>query len=245
MAAKPVYLTSDVHLGAIPDSTADRFHAWLEHAAAEASEIVINGDLFDFWFEYRTSIPRGHERTLDLLTNIIAGGVPVLLMGGNHDWWGGSYLRERIGVDFRQHPVVRELAGHRTFIAHGDGLGRGDLGYKMMSWVLRSPLTVGAFRQLPPRLGSWLGDRVSRTEDRGASGRGPHPGRVEELRRWATAKLTSDPSLDLIALGHTHQPELLEVEPGRWVLNSGDWVYHRNYVVLAEGEPPQLLDWES
>ena len=245
MASRPVFLTSDVHLGAVPAETEESFHRWLEHAAARASEIVINGDLFDFWFEFRSGIPKGHTRTLDLLTGIVAGGVPISLMGGNHDWWGGTHLTDKVGIRFYQDPLVRDLAGRRTLIAHGDGLGRGDLGYRMLRWVLRSPLTVGAFRQLPTTLGDWLADRVSRTETRGESGHRPSPVRAAELRTWALDQLDRDPTLELIALGHTHQPELLEPHPDRWILNSGDWVYRRTYVVLSKGEPPRILDWDG
>ncbi len=243
MSPPPVYLTSDVHLGAVPSDTEASFHRWLEHAAARASEIVINGDLFDFWFEYRNAIPKGYDKTLDLLRRVVEGGVPIQLLGGNHDWWGGRHLRDEIGIDFRQDPVLRDLAGRRTLIAHGDGLGRGDLGYRALRWMLRSPLTVTAFRQLPPSLGGWLGERVSRTDARGTSSRGPNPVRVAELRRWALWQLEEDASLGMVAVGHTHLPELIEPHPGRWVLNSGDWVYRRTYAVLAVGEPPRLLDW--
>ena len=182
MSPGPVYLTSDVHLGAVPADTERSFHRWLEAAAADASEIFINGDLFDFWFEYRWSIPRGHDRTLALLTDIVAGGVPVSLMGGNHDWWGGDFLTGEVGLTVHKDPVVRDLGGLTALIAHGDGLGRGDLGYRALRLLLRSRLTVGAFRLLPPWLGSWLGDRVSRTEARGDQGRGPNAERVAGAR---------------------------------------------------------------
>ena len=245
MSSRPVFLTSDVHLGAVPPETERSFHRWIETAATEASEILINGDLFDFWFEYRNSIPGGHTRTLDLLTRVVADGIPITLMGGNHDWWGGRHLTEQVGLIFHQDPIVRDVAGKRTLIAHGDGLGRGDMGYKILRWLLRSPLTVASFRQLPHGLGEWLGARVSRTNERRGSGHGPNPERVRELRTWALEKLDEDPSLELIALGHTHQPEVTEARTGRWILNSGDWVYRQTYVILSEGEPPELLDWNG
>ena len=137
MTAKPVYLASDVHFGSVPAEREEAFLAWMEEAAASASEIVLNGDLFDFWFEYRTGVPRGHDRVLDTLRSVVAAGVPVTLMGGNHDWWSGRYLREEVGVDFLQDPVVRSYAGLRTFLAHGDGLGKGDLGYLALRMLLR------------------------------------------------------------------------------------------------------------
>ena len=244
MSTKPVYLTSDVHLGAVDRSREEAFVAWLEHAAAAASRIVINGDLFDFWFEYRSTIPRGHTRVLGALARIVDSGVPVVLMGGNHDWWGGSYLRDEVGVEFHRDPVLLDLAGHRTFLAHGDGLGRGDLGYRLLRLLLRSRPTRWAFRWLHPDVGAWLARRVSDTENRGEEPSPSERARARALREWAAAKLREDPELDLVVLGHVHLPVLEEVEEGRFYLNAGDWVHHRSYAVLEPGRRPRLESWE-
>ncbi len=245
MISKPVYVTSDVHLGAVPPETVQSFLRWLEHAGARASEILLNGDLFDFWFEYRNAIPRGHTRVLGALADVVDAGVPVTLLGGNHDWWGGSYLTEEVGVSFHQESVRRSLGGLEALVAHGDGLGKGDLGYRMLKSVLRGRLTVGAFRWLHPDVGAWLARRVSRTGHRDHAANTATLARAEHVRQWALARLQEDPSLELVVLGHTHIPVLEEVTPGRFYLNAGDWVYRKTYAVLAPGEAPQLLDWEG
>lgn len=243
MTAKPVYLASDVHFGSVPAEREEAFLAWMQEAAACASEIVLNGDLFDFWFEYRTGVPRGHDRVLDTLKSVVAGGVPVTLMGGNHDWWGGRYLREEVGVDFLQHPVVRSYAGLRTFLAHGDGLGKGDLGYLALRILLRGRLTRFAFSLLTPDWGDRIAGRVSKTEHRWGEPTADDKARATALEAWAVSKLEAESDLDLVVLGHTHVPLLREVGAGRWYLNAGDWVYHTSYAVLREGHPPQLLTW--
>ena len=245
MSPRTVYLASDVHLGAAPPEREAAFLAWLRAIPGAADHLVLNGDLFDFWFEFRTGVPKGHDAPLRTLRDLVDAGVPVTLMGGNHDWWGGRYLREVVGVEFLQDPVVRSYAGLRTLLAHGDGLGRGDLGYKLMRLVLRGSLTRFAFSQLGPEVGGWVAGRVTKTPYRV---HGPEPDdrhRAEALAAWARAALSEDPTLDLVALGHTHVPRLDEVEPGRWYLNTGDWVYHCTYAVLREGEPPRLLTWEG
>ncbi|MEZ4414580.1 MAG: UDP-2,3-diacylglucosamine diphosphatase [Gemmatimonadota bacterium] len=245
MPMPSVYVTSDVHLGAVPRDTEAAFIRWLEHAGVNAGSVLINGDLFDFWFEYRSAVPRGHARVLGALATLVDAGVPVTLMGGNHDWWGGSFLRDEVGVEFLQEKVIRDLAGHRTLVAHGDGLGRGDLGYRMLKWLLRSPVTVAGFRWLHPDLGAWLAARVSRTGTRDHADNAATLARAEYVRGWAIERLAADPTLDLVLLGHTHIPGLEEVEPGRFYLNAGDWVYRRTYAVLTRGEAPRLLDWED
>lgn len=245
MSKKPVYLTSDAHLGALPPEREEAFLAWLEHAGSRASRIVINGDLFDFWFEYGSVVPRGFTRVLGTLRAIVDAGVPVLLMGGNHDWWGGSYLRDEIGLAFHQDPIRLDLAGHRTFLAHGDGLGRGDLGYRLLRLVLRGRLTRWAFRWLHPDVGAWVARKVSMTEHREEGPSNADEARSRILHEWAVEKLRAEPDLDLVVLGHTHLPVLDEVEDGRYYLNAGDWLHHATYAVLDEGSPPRLESWEG
>jgi UDP-2,3-diacylglucosamine hydrolase len=141
--------------------------------------------------------------------------------------------------------VIIELAGRRTFLAHGDGLGNGDLGYRLLRMVLRGGLTRWAFRWLHPDVGARIAQRVSATETRSA---GPTPddrARSRALESWARERLAADPSLDLLVLGHTHVPLVREVEPERWYVNSGDWVHHTSYVILEPGRPPELREWRE
>jgi UDP-2,3-diacylglucosamine hydrolase len=243
MPEKPVYLASDVHLGASPRAMEAAFLDWLAQVPRLASRLVLNGDLFDFWFEYRRGVPRGHERVLGLLRASVEAGVPVTLMGGNHDWWGGRYLREEVGLEFLQDPVVRVYAGKTTFLAHGDGLGRGDLAYRALRLLLRGRLPRWAFAQLGPDVGGLVARHVSSTDERWGEPTRDDRVRAAALAAWARAKLDACPQLDLVVLGHTHIPQLTEVSPGRWYLNPGDWVVNKSYAVLAEGEPPRLLTW--
>lgn len=219
--------------------------AWLEHARGEASQIVLNGDLFDFWFEYRTGPTRGYDEILAALRETVDQGIPITLMGGNHDWWGGRYLTEEIGVEFLRHPVTRNLAGHRTFLAHGDGLGRGDVGYRLLKPLLRGALVRWGFWLLPPALGDRLAGRASRTEHRWTEPTARQSDRARALEAWAVDKLEREPELDLVVLGHAHVPSAREVFPGRWYVNAGDWVYRRTYLVLEEGHAPVLHEWKG
>ncbi len=243
-ADKPVLLASDVHLGAVAPTMERAFLSWLREAGNRASWLILNGDLFDFWFEYRAGVPRGYDEILGVLRDLVDGGLPVTLMGGNHDWWGGAYLRNEIGVEFLQDPVVREIGGLRTFLAHGDGLGKGDLGYRFLRLVLRGRLTQWAFRQIPPDVGDRVAGRVSQTEVRWGAPTEDDKDRARVLEQWAVAKLEAEPDLDLVVLGHTHIPTKRAVGPRRWYVNAGDWVYHRTYLELpGAGAEPRLREW--
>jgi UDP-2,3-diacylglucosamine hydrolase len=242
--SKPVYLSGDVHLGAISRERERSFVRWLEHVGAHAERLVLNGDLFDFWFEYSSVVPRGHTRALGALAALVDAGLPVVLMGGNHDWWGGSFLEEEIGVTFLRDPTVMELAGRRVFLAHGDGLGRGDLGYRMLRLTLRGRLTRWVFGWIHPDVGARVARAVSKTEGRGDGSDPDEKARARALESWGVAKLEAEPAIDLVIVGHTHIPVITEVGTGRWYVNAGDWVAHRSYLLLEHGAPPRLAEWE-
>ena len=245
MPSKPVFLVSDVHLGAVPPETEAAFRRWLLYVKESASRLVVNGDLFDFWFEYGSVIPGEHVRVLALLAELVEAGVPVLVMGGNHDWWGGDFLRKRIGVEFRQDPVRLRLAGRSVLLAHGDGLGKGDLGYRALRLVLRGRATRRLFRWVHPDVGAWVARIVSGTRDHLDGEVKPSPERGEFLARWAASRLAEDPGLEIVALGHSHAPVVEETAPGRYYVNSGDWVVHRSYAVISESGAPDLREWRG
>lgn len=240
MTPLPAIVISDVHLGGIPADREIRFRRWFAQVGDRTRHLVINGDLFDFWFEYGSVIPRGYTRTLSILASLVDAGVRIDMFGGNHDWWGGAYLEQEIGVHFHREPARIELAGRPALIAHGDGLGNGDLGYRLLKLLLRGRFTRWGFRWIHPDLGAWAARRVSRTEMRGDLEHAPSPERVLALERWARDRLLDDETLDMVLLGHTHQPERKEVAPGRWYLNSGDWIHHCTWVEIPPNGEPRL-----
>ncbi|HYJ79727.1 MAG TPA: UDP-2,3-diacylglucosamine diphosphatase [Longimicrobiaceae bacterium] len=245
MSDKPVYVVSDTHLGAVPRETERAFRGFLHHVAAEASALLINGDLFDFWFEYGSVILREHYRVVARLAEVVEAGVHVWLVGGNHDAWAGGFLRDEVGIELLNGPVELDLGGRRTLVAHGDGLGKGDFKYRALKTAIRHPASIAAFRVLHPDLGRWIARRASRTEHRGpvATGAGS---RVEFIRSWAEAQLRARPEIDLVLAGHAHLAAVAEVEPGRFYVNSGGWLEDYEYVVLpAGGGAPELRRWSG
>lgn len=244
MNEKPVYVISDIHLGAVPASTEAAFRDFLRHVAREASELVINGDLFDFWFEYRTVIQSRHYRVLAALADVVDAGVVVRFLGGNHDAWGNAFLREEVGIDVLPDRAELMLAGYRALLVHGDGVGSGDYGYKALKRIIRNPIAVTAFRLLHPDLGSRIARLVSTTEGKQGNASGANPVRAADLHAWAARQLQNRPDLDLVLTGHTHTPAVEECAPGRYYVNTGDWINHFTYLVLAPGAPPELEVWK-
>jgi len=241
--SKPDLIVSDLHLGGVPAETERRFRRFLEREAAGARALLIAGDLFDFWFEYRTVIPGQHFRVLAALAELVDAGVAVTLAGGNHDAWGGRFLREEVGVAFHDRPFRTTIAGRPALVAHGDGLGTGDLRYRFLKAVLRSPFTIGTFRWMHPDLGIRVAHAVSRTEGREAND--AMRGRAAFLREWALSQLAGDPDLHYVVCGHSHLPDIVEADAGRWYLNAGDWINHFTYIVVAPHEAPRLARWDE
>lgn len=239
----PDFIASDIHLGAVPARTERAFVSFLRYAGENAASLLLAGDLFDFWFEYGPVIPGRHFRVLAALSELVDAGIPVTLAGGNHDAWGGRFLRDEVGVVFQEAPFLTELGGRKALVAHGDGLGRGDLKYRALKAVLRSRAAVLAFRALHPELGVKLAEKVSSTEARADHDPGVQ-GRARFLEDWAKTQLTEDSSLGLVVCGHAHLPAVQMVEPGRYYLNAGDWITHYTYITAAAGSAPTLHSWE-
>ena len=245
MKNRPAYVVSDIHLGAVPEATERAFRSFLRHVVVDASELLINGDLFDFWFEYRSVIQAEHYRVLAALTELREAGVRIRFLGGNHDAWGGTFLRERVGIEILREGEEIEIAGRRALVVHGDGMGRGDLGYRVLKRIIRNPVSIGLFRILHPDLGSRVASLVSMTEAKQGTPAMANPERAAELRSWAIEQLKARPDLDLVLAGHTHTPLLEEAAPGRYYVNTGDWINHFTYLVLAPEGPPELKVWEA
>lgn len=239
-------VASDAHLGAVPSSSEDRFLAFLRAVPRLGDDLVLAGDVFDFWFEYRSVVLREHFAALRALADVVDAGVRVRWVGGNHDAWAGSFLRDEVGVELLDAPLVTRVGGRRAFLAHGDGLAPGDWGYRLLKKVVRSRPARAAFRLLHPDLGTALARRASRTDHE--AGREEPASRKEDraevLARHARRLLEEDPSLDLVVLGHAHRPELSEVEPGRHYLNPGNWVHSFTYGVVGPSGV-ELRRWDG
>lgn len=226
-------VVSDAHLGAVPPASERAFLGFLRAVPDLTRDLVINGDLFDFWFEYRSVVLREHFPVLRRLADLVDAGVRVRLVAGNHDAWGGSFLRDELGLELVDGPSRLRLRGHDTLLAHGDGLGSGDLGYRFLKRLIRGRTARFAFRLLHPDLARPLVRRLSGTPERHEAGPGSEADRADRLSEHASRLLTEEPELELVIFGHAHRPELREVFPGRFYLNAGDWIHHHTYGVVA------------
>ncbi len=232
-----VFFASDLHLGVDARlSSLERertFVRWLDEVVApQADALYLMGDIFEFWFEYRTVVPRGYTRLLGKLAELRDGGLEIYYFTGNHDLWMRDYFTTELGIPLHHRPERIELDGCAMLVGHGDGLGPGDYGYKRMKRLFRNPVAQWAYALLHPNFSIGLASRVaglsrSHTSQEEANFLGP--GR-EWLVQYAERKLEQDPSLRYCVFGHRHLPidYGLRDGVGRYV-NLGDWLEYQSY----------------
>ena len=238
--ASPCIVISDLHLGFAAPTVERDLLAFLRTLPGRAGSLVINGDLFEFWFEWRSVIPRGSFRVLAALADLRDAGVAILMIAGNHDCWGGAILREDIGVDYHVGAWEGELAGWRARVEHGDGLRpKEDRRYRALRRVLRSRMAIRLFRWVHPDLGTALATRsshASRTYGARDQGRG--------LARIAGDLLSARPELDLLIYGHSHVPALTRMPSGGVYANAGSWLDAPTYLQLTSARV-ELRQWDG
>jgi UDP-2,3-diacylglucosamine hydrolase len=226
----PTYIFSDAHLGFAPQDVHDRVVGFLKHLRTAAGAVVVNGDLFEFWFEWKSVIPRRSFRVLAALADLRDAGIPVLFMAGNHDCWGGEVLTRDVGLEYRLDPWEGHIGNWAARIEHGDGLRPvEDRRYRALRSVLRNGLAIRAFRWLHPDLASPLAggsSHASRTYASRDRGRG--------LRDAAARALEGRRDLELMIYGHSHVPALEVISPGQIYANSGSWLDRPTFLRITD-----------
>lgn len=235
---KKVYFASDFHLGADARlSSRERekqIVRWLERIRDDAAEIYLVGDLFDFWFEYRTVVPKGYLRLLGKLAELRDAGIPIYFFTGNHDMWIFRYFEEELGIPTYRRPIEREIMGKSFFIGHGDGLGPGDRGYKFIKKVFANRACQWLFERLHPNFGIRLANFWSGKSRASAK---PDTGRfLGEENEWLIAyakRKLSRKHYDFFIFGHRHLPidHTLNNGASRYI-NLGDWLHYNSYAVF-------------
>ncbi len=243
-------VVSDVHLGVVPPDTERRFREFLRVQRERAAAVLINGDLFDVWLATRHFVIRHHVRVLAALADLVDAGVPVLFVGGNHDAleYGGQALADEFGIVTLDEPAHLAFGAHRMVVVHGDGVRAEGGAYRKRHPILRH----AAFRWTAQRVLHLdrIADLIARTSgtrrqvERHARGEDTGPKHAAPLlEAWARDALRDMATADIALAGHSHLPALVEVTPGRYYVNSGDWIGHKSYAVIPAEGPPELRAW--
>jgi UDP-2,3-diacylglucosamine hydrolase len=238
--SKKIYFLSDFHLGA-PDAATSlkrekKICRFLDIAKADASDIFIVGDLFDFWFEYSQVVPKGYVRILGKLAELTDSGINVHFFVGNHDMWMKNYFQTELNIPVYFEPRTFEFNNKKFFIGHGDGLGPGDQGYKAMKKVFRNPACQWLFGILPPYLGMNLASYFSR-KSRAKTGLVDEVFLGEE-NEWLiiySKEVLQKEHFDYFIFGHRHLPLDITLSNNSRYINLGEWIKYDSYAVF-DGE---------
>lgn len=234
--AKNIYFASDFHLG-VPNNEVSRAReklliSWLDSIAEKAEEIYLVGDVFDFWYEYGTVIPKGFVRFQAKLAELCDKGIQVHLFIGNHDMWMFNYFEEELGVKMHRQPITRQWNGKKFFIGHGDGLGPGDHGYKFIKKVFANPLSIWLFKWLHPDIGVGLANFWSgRSRNANMADDEIYHGDENEWLLQFCRTTLKEEHFDYFIFGHRHMVLDKPVDQNARYINLGAWFKDPHFAV--------------
>jgi UDP-2,3-diacylglucosamine hydrolase len=247
--SKKIYFLSDFHLGA-PDhaSSLERERtiiAFLDSIKADAEEIFIVGDMFDFWYEYREVVPKGFVRLLGKLAELTDSGIQIHFFVGNHDMWMKNYLLKELNIPVYFHPKEFERRGKRFLVGHGDGLGPNDHGYKRLKKIFRNPACQWLFGILPPKVGMGIAHYMSR-RSRIKTGFSDEKFLGED-KEWLIIyckDVLKKENFDFFVFGHRHLAIDFRLNDEARYINLGDWIRFYTYAVF-DGQTLQLRSYKG
>ncbi|HFC01032.1 MAG TPA: UDP-2,3-diacylglucosamine diphosphatase [Phaeodactylibacter sp.] len=249
MQGKKIYFASDFHLGVAAKLTSKerekKIVRWLASIQDDAHEIYLVGDVFDFWFEYGTAIPKGYSRLFGKLAELRDRGIPIFFFIGNHDMWMFRYFEEELDIPIIRQPIIKKINGKTFFIGHGDGLGPGDKGYKILKKIFSNKICQFLFKWIHPDLGIGLAHFWSQKS------RAVSPAMLRflgEKKEWLVSfcnKKIDTEDIDFFIFGHRHLPIDYTLKNGKSrYINIGEWMHACSYGVF-DGEDMQVLFFEN
>ena len=231
---KSIYFSSDNHLGApnYSDSLIREklFISWLDKIKTDAQVIFLLGDLFDFWFEYYKSVPKGFTRVLGKLSELSDSGIKIYFFVGNHDYWTRDYFQKEIGMEVLKKPTEFKINNKLFFIGHGDGLGPGDFKYKFLKRIFRNPIFIFLFRINYPWFGIPLGNFFSRKNKILSGNSIKFISKENEILYHFCKKKLNVKHYDFFVFGHRHLPLKIELGNNSYYFNTGDWINHYSFL---------------
>lgn len=246
---KKIYFLSDFHFGAPNEEVSKERErqvcALLDTIKSSCQELYLVGDIFDFWFEYKTVAPRGFIRFLGKIAEFTDSGIPVKWFTGNHDMWIFDYLPNELDVELIRKPIEVSYFGKSILIGHGDGLGPGDIKYKLLKKFFASKICQWAFARLHPNFGiglaNWSSYKSRKTT--GTSDR-VYLGKENEWLYQYCQRKESQKHCDLYIFGHRHLPLKLSINQDATYYNLGEWLFYQTFGILDENGF-HLVQWKD
>ena len=246
---KKIYFLSDFHLGT-PNATASlqrekTIVQFLNEIKQDAEEVFLVGDMFDFWFEYRTVVPKGFVRLLGKLAELSDAGTKLHFFVGNHDMWVRDYFQKEFNMEVYFEPTRFEFNGKKFLVGHGDGQGPGDHKYKFLKKIFRSPVCQWMFGVLPPAFGMGIANYFSRKSR--LADKGHEEQFLGEEKEWLIThcrETLQKEHFDYFIFGHRHLPIDFTLNENSRYINLGEWINFNSYAVF-DGNTTVLLNYKK
>jgi len=235
MSHSKTLFISDLHLGIFtPEEERKREQKlvrFLRESLHTGDRLFIVGDLFDFWFEYKTVIPKEYNLVLTCLRELTDGGIRIDYIAGNHDFWAGGFFKNQLGLAFHPEPITEIIDGKTFYIIHGDGLKKNDRGYRLMKRIFRNKVNIFLYRWLHPDIGVPLAKWFSHLSRNYTAHR--DYGNNQEYIAFAEQRFAE--GIDFVIMAHTHDPFEYTNPAGKRIINIGDWITNYTYTEYADG----------
>lgn len=242
------YFVSDFHLGTDGKTTSREREKlivqFLRESAPDMERLYLVGDIWDYWFEYGRVVPKGYTRLMGIIGGLKDAGVEIHYFTGNHDMWMFRYLTDEFDIPIHRHPVIHTIHGKTFYIAHGDGLGPGDFGYKFIKEVFSMKISQWFFARIHPNTGLRImkffsGQSRQHTEEN------RFLGPEKEWLIQHSLEIRKDDEIDYFIYGHRHLAidYKLGIGDSRYI-NLGDWLQFQTYAVF-DGVDVSLRSWPS
>lgn len=245
---KKIYFASDFHFG-IPDKARSlerekRVCRWLDSIKSDAAHVFLVGDLFDAWFEYQHVVPKGNTRFLGKLAELSDAGIPIEAFTGNHDLWMRGYFQDELQIPVHHKPIERIYNNKKFYIGHGDGLGPGDNGYKLLKKVLRNPFSQWLYRRIHPDTGVGFASWLSHKGPKHIAAEDPFLGPEKEFLVQFCLDELKKKHTDYFIFGHRHLAIEYPLPNESLYVNLGDWLRFNSYAVF-DGQDLKLCYFEQ
>lgn len=239
MNRRLTYFASDFHLGASyiedPRKHEQSIVNWLKSIATECKTLFLVGDILDYWYEYKTVVPKGFVRFFGQLAEMADSGTEIVWFIGNHDIWIFDYLPKELGIKIFDGNMTCKIDGKTFFISHGDGLGKLPKGFKFIRCMFRNKILQKMYSALHPGLTVPFAHGWSAKSRKGRTG---HDGKYnpdtgsEIAFQWAKGYCREHPDVDYIVIGHYHDLAEKKVGNGCKMVILGDWITKFSYAVF-------------
>ncbi len=234
-----IYFFSDVHLGLYSRkenlAREELLLQFFKVIKDDCETLVIVGDLFDYWFEYKYVIPKYYYRILTALKELRMKGIKIEYLMGNHDFGHKTFFREELDIPVYNNDIQRNYGTKKFYISHGDGKNYNDTGYKILKKILRNPFAQWLYGLLHPDIAVGLASKSSKKSRKYTAKK--QWGEGDGMEDFAKKQFKI--GYDIVIVGHRHKATFKNTGEGIFI-DLGGWLVDEPTFASFDGNEIQL-----